>query len=222
MSRWTIPWSCATASASATTPAIATASSGGNGPSAMRSLERPPRHEVHDQRRSIRVVDQAARADDRRVVDGAQRLGLALEPRPSDRVGHDVRMELLDRDDLARPLVPGAPDRGHPARRVPVQKRVSVADPCLVHQMSASHPMRRPLVHHSEEPCKAIPKSGPAMGRAAMCQHRSVPDDRPAPAIELRQRRIPGGPRGPLRAQPAHPRPDRRSRRASARPAPAR
>ena len=28
------------------------------------------------------------------------------------------------------------------------------------------------------------------MGRAAMCQHRNVPDDPPASAIELRQRRI--------------------------------
>ena len=74
---------------------------------------------------------------------GAQRLGLAFEPRSRDGIGHDVRVELLDRHDLAGPLVAGAPDRRHPAHRVPVEQRVAVGDPCLIHQMSASHPTER-------------------------------------------------------------------------------
>ena len=126
----------------------------------MRSLERPSRHEIHDQRGRVRVVDQPARVHDRRVIDRAQRLGLAFEPGSRDGIGHDMRVELLDRHDLAGPLVAGAPDGGHPARRVPVEKRVAVGDPCLVHQMSASHPTERAFVHHSLGHFKAIPKSG--------------------------------------------------------------
>ena len=94
------------------------------------------------------------------MVDRAKRLGLAFEPRAGDGIGHDMRVEPFDRHDLAGPLVAGAPDRGHPARCVPVEKRVAVCDPCLVHQMSASQLTERPFVHPSEGPCKAIPKSG--------------------------------------------------------------
>ena len=192
-------------------------------PSAMRSLSGRPDTKSMTSDGAVRVVDQAARPDDRRVVDGAERLGLALEPCPSDRVGHDMRMEPLDRDDLACPLVAGAPDRGHPARRVPVQKRVAVrrsvsgpSDECITTDGAGVRP---PLLGALQAPSQSPADDGPTRPCVSIGTCR---DDRPLahpPSSPTAiTRRPPWTASSRTCASPARP----RSRRASARPAPAR
>ena len=102
-------------------------------------VERPALDEVHDQRRRVRVLDQLARPDDRRVVHRAHGDRFAFQPGPGRRIGDDVRVQSLDGHDLARPLVPRTPDRRHAPARVPVEQSVATGDEVLVHPPSTLH-----------------------------------------------------------------------------------
>ena len=126
-------------------------------------VEWPAGDEVHDQGGFLGVVDEVARADDRRVVDRAERRRLSFEPGSCGRVGDDMRVQALERHDLPRAFVARTPDRGHPADGVAVEQPIALGDQMIVHPESAprtaTHVVAQAVV-------------GPLQGR-----HRNATDD---------------------------------------------
>ena len=155
----------------------------------MRSLEWSARHEIHDQRGRVRVVDQPARLDDRRVVDRTQGRRLALQPRPGDRVGHDMGWRRLIatispvHSSLARQTVAIPPDR------MPVEQecsdRRSASRPsaeCIMPDADRRRPATRAGV------ARAIPEAGRRwVGRRYVSIERPDDDRRPSALVTASQ-----------------------------------
>ena len=119
-SRWTMPFSCASSSASAICCAIASASSSGNAPAlqplgevspSTSSIARKWTAAPSVERRALEAVD----VGDVRVVERGEQLRLALEAGEALRVGGEGRGQDLDRDLAPELRVGGAIDLAHAA-----------------------------------------------------------------------------------------------------------
>ena len=96
-------------------------------------LKRAAGSEVHHERRIVRVVDDLARPDDRRVVERPERGRLSLEAGPRGRIGHQERVESLECHDLAGSLVERTPERRHPPDGMTLQRAISPVDQSVAH-----------------------------------------------------------------------------------------
>ena len=105
-SRWTIPWPCASTSASAVWPssvAASVASSGPVGPDAL--AERLAVDVLHHQPADVVLVDEVEDRDHVRVVQRGGQAGLALGPLDLGVVGAGDHADALHRDLPAEHLV---------------------------------------------------------------------------------------------------------------------
>ena len=115
-SRWTMPCSCANSSASAIWRAIASASSSGSGPCAMRSARVGP---STSSRTSTASADatllDAVNGGDVGMVERGKQLRLAREARQAVGIGGDGRRQQLERDVALQPSIARAVDLAHAA-----------------------------------------------------------------------------------------------------------
>ena len=95
--------------------------------------DRPTGDEVHHQGRLVRIDHGVAHRDHVRVADGLHGRRFAPESLARALVRDQVRMEALDRDDLARALIVGAPDRRHAAHGVCFEQAVATPQQTSVH-----------------------------------------------------------------------------------------
>ena len=159
-----MPRSWTAASPSATAAPMASASASLEPMPVCRELrDRPARDEVHDERRLVLVEDGVADRDDVRVADRLHGRGFTPETLAGALVVDQVRVEALDRDHLAGPLIVGAPDRGHAPHGACFEQAVSAPQQSSVHRVLV--PRRRV--------CGAMTRSA-----AARCRLLSMP--RPA------------------------------------------
>ena len=97
--------------------------------------DRAPSDEVHDERGFGLIDDRVTHGHDIRMADGLHRGGFAPEPLAGAFVGDQVRVKALDRDDLARALVVGTPDRRHAAHGVRFEQAVTAPQQTSVHRL---------------------------------------------------------------------------------------
>ena len=116
-SRWTMPASCSvprpceSARMTASRPSASTP-----GPSGSRSLNEPPRGELHDQVGATVVeLTDVVHRDHERAVDAAEELGLPHEAGPRVRVHRVAGIEDLDGGVTVERVVVGLDDRREPA-----------------------------------------------------------------------------------------------------------
>ena len=116
-SRWTMPFSCAAASASARAAAISRKRASGNPCSRQDAVERLPLDQLHRQEMHVRrfVFFNRVDRDDARAIEGGEDLGLTLESREAVGVAGDVGRQHLQRDVAAELGVAGAIDLAHSA-----------------------------------------------------------------------------------------------------------
>ena len=81
--------------------------------------------ELHHEHGPAAVLEHVVEADDVRVLETCECGGLALEALAQLRVVGDPRVEHLERDDAAEPLVAGAPDHAHTALAELLQGAIS-------------------------------------------------------------------------------------------------
>ena len=114
-SRWMMPFSCATSSASAICDAMRSESATGSGSGREALRERLALDELHDDVTRRAVLLDAVDRGDRRMVEGREHPRLALEPRHAVRVAGEFRGQHLDGDVAPELAVARAVDLAHAA-----------------------------------------------------------------------------------------------------------
>ena len=123
-SRWTIPSSCAWASASQSAIPIPTMSRSDSRPSSSSCVQRPAAHQLGDQIGTLVVDRRLVEGHDPRMRETGGRAGLALEAAADD----PLRGQDLDRHIALQALVAGHPDRAEGSGAEPAVEAVAVQD----------------------------------------------------------------------------------------------
>ena len=159
-SRWTIPRTCATPSARATSSPIRATSVAGSGPvSVQAGGEVLALDEVHDQERTGGIRARVHARDDVLVAQDGGREGLAPKSVGQVAVGADLGSKQLERDIASEAGVVGAIDRRHPASPDDVAQPVAVRDePLAVRNRFGS-------LGHAADDRPVSPNGSPGRGR---------------------------------------------------------
>ena len=137
-SRWTTPRAWACASAAATGAQYLRASSQSSVRPRDHRVEGFALHELHDEHRLAVVLQHVVEADDVRVLEPGEGRSLALESLPQLGIVRDPRMEHLECDVAAEPLVSGAPDHAHAAAPELLAEAIPICD-CVVDVLHERH-----------------------------------------------------------------------------------
>ena len=151
-SRWTTPRACAWARAAAIGAQSRRASSQLRAAVGEERFERLAFHELHHEHGLTAILEHVVEPHDVRVLEARERGGLALEALAKLGIVGDPRVEHLERDDAAQPLVVGTPDDAHATTAELLDGAISPCDDVRVHDPGGSAGPPRQRLKGSRRP----------------------------------------------------------------------